>query len=80
MPVLHTPIDYCVAPKNGLRNGLKTVCVNRALASLLGVQAPGGKSTRGVTSGVVLFTDPPILTWHRPIYFSYLAVVSGTLP
>ena len=31
-------------------------------------------------AGVVSFTDPPVLTWHRPIYFSYLAVVSGTLP
>ena len=31
-------------------------------------------------TGVVSFTDPPVLTWHRPIYFSYLAVVSGTLP
>ena len=30
--------------------------------------------------GVVSFTDPPVLTWHRPIYFSCLAVVSGTLP
>ena len=34
----------------------------------------------GISAGVVSFTDPPVLTWHRPIYFSYLAVVSGTLP
>ena len=31
-------------------------------------------------AGVVSFTDPPVLTWHRPIYLSYPAVVSGTLP
>ena len=29
---------------------------------------------------VVSFTDPPVLTWHQPIYFSYPAVVNGTLP
>ena len=31
------------------------------------------------SAGVVSFTDPPVLTWHQPIYFSYLAVVLGTL-
>ena len=30
-------------------------------------------------AGVVSFTDPPVLTWHRPIYFSYPAVVSGNI-
>ena len=34
----------------------------------------------GYRAGVVSFTDPPVLTWHQPIYFSYLAVVIGTLP
>ena len=29
---------------------------------------------------IVYQPPPPVLTWHRPIYFSYPAVVSGTLP
>ena len=37
-----------------------------------------GRGTQKRGAGVS-FTDPPVLTWHRPIYFSYLAVVSGTL-
>ena len=36
--------------------------------------------TSALGPGVVSFTDPPVLTWHQPIYFSYLAVVSGTRP
>ena len=39
-----------------------------------------GKRLTREKTGVVSFTDPPVLTSHRPIYFSYLAVVSGTLP
>ena len=39
-----------------------------------------GHSFIRTCTGEVSFTDPPVLTWHRPIYFSYLAVVSGTLP